>query len=447
MGLSRKNDINAYWSTQECNKTPFFGSRMSKDRFLLILSNLHISDNTSAIPRGEQGHDALHKLRPLISMMKKNFMKYVPEQDLSFDEGLCPFKGRVHFRVYNPMKPNKFGVKLFQVCEAKSGYCVGFDIYHGTTDCIENVESLEDESGTLYSDLTVTSKVVLGLLAQCGLLSKGYNIFMDNYYTSPELFSELDLLDTYACGTVRTNRRGVPKVFGEVKKMKHGESAFRRNGNLLAVKYHDKRDIHMLSTFHQATMGTTNKIDRQTGLPITKPKCIVDYVKNMGGVDLSDQIVQYYDILRKTVKWWKKVFFHLFNLLLVNSYILFKKYGQNVRRKSHMDFRVELIKALVFSAPEAPKPKTAGRKSTMENIDRLNGRHFASYIQPKEGAKKLKPMRDCVVCNVPKEDRAGYKRKQTAFECQQCCKPMCIPVCFERYHTLKEYELVKPQEQ
>lgn len=445
MGLSRKSDINAYWTTQECNQTPFFGSRMTKDRFLLILSNLHVADNSTAIPRGEVGHDALYKLRPFISMMKDNFMKYKPDQDLSFDEGLCPFKGRVHFRVYNPMKPNKFGVKLFQVCEAKSGYCVGFDIYHGTTDCIQNVESLETEDGSLYSDLTVTSKIVLGMLAQCGLLSKGHNIYMDNYYTSPELFTELDLLDTYACGTVRTNRCGVPKVFGEVKKLKHGETVFRRSGNLLAIKHHDKRDIHMLSTLHRANLATTNKNDRVTGLPIMKPQCIIDYVHNMGGVDLCDQIVQYYDILRKSVKWWKKVFFHLFNLVLVNGYILYKKYGVNVRRKSHMDFRVELIKCLIASAPEAPKPKTAGRRSTMENLDRLTGRHFANHIQPKEGAKKMKPMRDCIVCNVPKGDRVGCKRKQTAFECQQCKKPMCMPVCFERYHTLRDYKLTEDQ--
>lgn len=166
-------------------------------------------DNTTAIPHGVPGHDSLYKLRPFITMMKFNFRKYRPEEQLSFDEGLCPFKGRVHFKVYNPMKPNKFGVKLFQVCEANSGYCVGFDIYHGTTDCIQHVESLETENGSLYTDLKTTSKVVLGLLAQCGLLSKGHKVFMDNYYTSPELFTELDLLDTYACGTVRTNRNGV----------------------------------------------------------------------------------------------------------------------------------------------------------------------------------------------------------------------------------------------
>lgn len=78
-----------------------------------------------------------------------------------------------------------------------------------------------------------------------------------------------------------------------------------------------------------------------------------------------------------------------------------------------MDFRIEVIKALLNEAPDAPKPKQAGRKSTVENLDRLTGRHFANHIQPKEGAKKQKPMRDCIVCNVPKGERVDCKQKQT----------------------------------
>lgn len=100
--------------------TPFFGSRMSEDRFLLTLSNLHLADNSTAVQMGQPGHDALHKLSSFIKMMQQNFLIYTPERDLSFDEGQCPFKSRVHFREYNPMKLNKFGVKLFQVCEPSS---------------------------------------------------------------------------------------------------------------------------------------------------------------------------------------------------------------------------------------------------------------------------------------------------------------------------------------
>ena len=391
MGLTKKNDISDYWSTEEVLSTPLFGKSMSKDRFLLILSNLYLADNETAIPRGEPGHDKLHKVRPFISMIKANFGKYDPEQDLSFDEGTCPFKGRVHFRVYNPNKPNKFGMKLYQVCEASSGYCLGFDVYHGDTDCIAAVDTLEslDDNGhpsDHYANLTTTSKIVLGLLTMTGLLWKGHHVYMDNNYTSPELFEELDIVNTYACGTVRVNRKGVPKAFPNVKKMKQGDVIFRRKSNMMAVKFHDKRDIHMLTTIHESKMVLADRVDRRTQEPIFKPLCIVQYIKKMGGVDLNDQIVQYYEVLRKCVKWWKKLFLHLFNLLMVNAYVLYKKYGQNIKKKSHLEFRMQIVKSLIDSAPNALKPSRGGRKS--DPIDRLLGRHFIGHIPAKDGAKR-----------------------------------------------------------
>lgn len=229
------------------------------------------------------------------------------------------------------------------------------------TECTEYVAALETDDSGYYQNLGMTTKVVMGMLAFCGLLSKGHQVYMDNYYNSPELFDELNLFDTYACGTVQINRKAVPKAFGKVKKLKQGDGIYRRRGNLLAVKYHDKRDIHMLSTIHTANIAETkNNVNRQTGQPILKPTTIIDYIKKMGGVDLSDQVVQYYDVLRKCVKWWKKLFFHLFNLMVVNSYMLYRKYGEEGRKKTHLEFRVSLINALFESAPDADSNRLSG---------------------------------------------------------------------------------------
>lgn len=87
------------------------------------------------------------------------------------------------------MKPDKFGIKLYQVCEASTGYTVGFDVYHSNTVAKAYVEALENEDSVgLHSELTATSEVVLGLLAICGLLSKRHHIYTDIYYMLPELF-------------------------------------------------------------------------------------------------------------------------------------------------------------------------------------------------------------------------------------------------------------------
>ena len=51
----------------------------------------------------------------------------------SIDEGMVPFKGNIHFRVYNPNKPGKYGIKTFKLCDSTNGYFCSFDIYVGET--------------------------------------------------------------------------------------------------------------------------------------------------------------------------------------------------------------------------------------------------------------------------------------------------------------------------
>ena len=81
----------------------------------------------------------------------------------------------------------------------------------------------------------------------------------------------------------------------------------------------------------------------------------------MGGVDLSDQNMKYYCVMRKSHKWWKKLFFFFFNMILTNSYALYRKYGANKKLKSQ-DFREQIASALIMEAPEAPKPKPAKKQ-------------------------------------------------------------------------------------
>ena len=52
--------------------------------------------------------------------------------------------------------------------------------------------------------VNTTTKVVIGLLAETGMLEAGRIVYMDNYLY-PEIFEELYLLNTYVCGTLRKN--------------------------------------------------------------------------------------------------------------------------------------------------------------------------------------------------------------------------------------------------
>ena len=52
-------------------------------------------------------------------------------------------------------------------------------------------------------------------------------------------------------GTVRSNRKNMPKAVVGVK-LKKGESCFRRNGELLCMKWCDKRQVIILTTIDDA---------------------------------------------------------------------------------------------------------------------------------------------------------------------------------------------------
>ena len=446
MGLIIKPDLDAYWTTDTATATPMFGKHMSRNRFMSILSNLHLTDNSTQPPVGTPAYDKLCKVRPFVTMMKRNFCEvYSPEQYLSFDEGCCPWKGRLSWRVYNPKKPNKFHMKLFQVCEASSGYILGFDVYTGSTECAMFAETV-GVSDEAVGD-SITAKVVVGLLAYTGLVGKGHFIYMDNFYSSPVLFDELNLLDTYCCGTLRSNRRQVPEAIKQVKLKNNGDTVFRRRDNLLALKHHDKRDVCMLSTIHQATYVVVDqRVQGGQLAQVLKPTCIYDYIKRMGGVDTSDQMLQYYSVFRKTTKYWRKLFLHLFNMIITNAFILQKKYGTN-DKLNHYDFRLSLVYALLDEAVEAPKPQGRGRKVNVdeESVTRLSGRHFPDHIPAKEGAKRARPARDCAACNAAFHDREGFKRKQTTFMCKVCNVALCVPRCFEVYHTHKDFKRILRQ--
>ena len=49
----------------------------------------------------------------------------------------------------------------------------------------------------------------------------------------------------------------------------------------------------------------------------------------MSGVDLTDQFLQHYSFLHKSVKWSKKFFVHCLNVVILNALILHKKYSDS----------------------------------------------------------------------------------------------------------------------
>ena len=107
---------------------PTFSSILKWDRFSLLLRFLHLNDSSKYIPKGQAGHDPLYKLRPFIDPLLNNFRAaYNLGREISIDESMIGFKGRLYFIQYMPKKPTKWGMKAFVLDEVQHP----LEAYHG----------------------------------------------------------------------------------------------------------------------------------------------------------------------------------------------------------------------------------------------------------------------------------------------------------------------------
>ena len=407
MGIVKKPELSDYWSTNALLKGSVFNSVMPRNRYQTILRFLHFADNSQFDPNDPE-RDRLYKVRPLVDHLVSKFKStYIPEKEISVDEELLLWKGRLVFKQYIPLKRARFRIKMFSLCE-NSGYLWNSYVYLGK----EPDRHATDRQ--LVNRLGLSGAVIPRLMEN--LLDKGYHVYVDNWYTSEALFTYLSEHDTAACGTARKNRLKLPATF-TTPNLPKGEHRFRRHENMLAIRFNDKKEIYFLSTIHKANVINTRKRDRH-GNVVRKLQLVDDYNKYMGGVDRNDEMIGTYSCMRKSMKWTKKVAFHFIEEGLLNAHILYAKEGG---RKPLLRFKLECINFLLAASASEPSAPTAS--------DRFSGRHFPELIPPTQS--KQHPQKRCIVCTSNK------KRKESRYQCGDCAhKPgLCPAPCFKIYHT------------
>ncbi|XP_023219038.1 piggyBac transposable element-derived protein 4-like [Centruroides sculpturatus] len=328
-GIIKKPEERMYWTKDAKLHTPFFGRVISRNRFRNIKKNLHFISNDSYNP-DTHPNPKLHKIWPIIVDLNSKFSRfYIPERDISIDESLLLYKGRLSWKQFIPQKRSRFGVKFYNLCESSSGYLYKFLIYTGKS------TTLDDK----YKNMPVSSLIVLTLIDS--LLDKGYCLTTDRFYSSPQLADYLVTCKTDFYGTVRTIRREIPPVIHR-QKLKKGETIAFQRGKLMVMKWQDKRSVALLSTVHNPAMVTTRT---HAGKSVVKPQVIVDYNDTMGGVDLLDQHLHDYAVARKGGKnYYRKIFFHLVDFCIYDSFVMYKKNGG---QKTNLQFRLTLIDRLI----------------------------------------------------------------------------------------------------
>ena len=112
-----------------------YSQLFSKKRFELILRALRFDDAETRQERVATNKFA-HIQEVWDTLMEKCRNNWVPGPVVTVDEHFARFRGRCPFLMFLPLKPGKYGIKIFMVCDADKLYCInGFPyLGQGTVD-------------------------------------------------------------------------------------------------------------------------------------------------------------------------------------------------------------------------------------------------------------------------------------------------------------------------
>ena len=158
----------------------------------------------------------------------------------------------------------------------------------------------------------------------------------------------------------------------------------------------------------------------------------------MNAVDRSDQILGSQNVLRRCVRWWKTLFFHLIDMAVVNSFTLFKEHQaqfpdelalKRLADYSLTHFREEIVRQLCGFPEYDHPPVHATAKPAPPPPD--HGPFVTERI-PIVGEER----KACVVC---------WKREKTCYKVTTYCSaPQCNhhmhitsgKNCFQLFHSV-----------
>ena len=384
--------------------------RITRDRFDKLCQYFHVCDVSINPDRGQPGHDKLAHVRPFLEAIRLQCKtQYLPHCETSIDEAMVAYTGRLSIKQYLPLKPTKRGIKIWARADPHNGFLNDFQVYTGKAN-----NTVETGLGERVKDLTRD------------IWGKNHHVYCDNYFTSVPLFQELLDNKTYSCGTVRSNRKYLPVSVAKAKLKHQGDVIIeQKGGSMIAVAWHDKRTVNILSTLSNPLEQTTVKRKKKDGtqVDVPCPQAVKSYTTYMNGVDRADQLRSSYSISRTAAKWWKYLFWFLIDISIINAFIMIKestnhqmisKTGRK-KERCQLQFRQNLTKQLVGSYWHKRKRESVQKKATEGLL------HWPIVLGKK---------RTCKQCSLQ-----GVRREPTS-GCEQCNVNLCVG-CFKPYHKAK----------
>ena len=278
---------------------PIFSATMSRNKYEYIMRILRFDNKNSRSQR--LNTDKFAAVREIFDLFVANCKeKYTPHFSLTVDEELMPLKSRCRFIMFMANKPDKYGIKFWDLVEVNSKYLVNCIPYLGK----------EEREHMLSED------VVLKLADH---LQSGYNVTGDNFFSSGSLCKNLLRKSISYVGTVRANRRELC-------------NHMRRQQDLYATTfYKDSEHKLLLAAYRCKPAKTVFLISTMHKNPVlendakSKPELVKFYNQNKVGVDCIDQMIRLYSTRTTTRRWSFAVWCNILDKAAINAWIIYTK--------------------------------------------------------------------------------------------------------------------------
>ena len=177
MGITDMPEYKDYWSADPLLRNDYIASIMPRIRYEKLCQYMHCS-----VPQREDRADKLAKVRPIITLCERQFKAHFhPSCNVSIDEAMIRYDGRLSWKQYIPKKPVKWGFKLWCLCDSATGYCVAFSVYTGASN--------DDNNG-----MGLGYRIVVQLMT-CRQIGVSLQIITSRLSTSPKTY----LTRTHIC--------------------------------------------------------------------------------------------------------------------------------------------------------------------------------------------------------------------------------------------------------
>ena len=216
----------------------------SREKWEHLSRQIHFETVESA-----DADDSLWKVRGLCDALNETFRRnWKPFQHLSIDEETIPTKARIKIKQYNPMKPSKWGIKVFALVDSQR-YLYAFNLYAGADSkygrggsrlsrtSVKAWDGAEEDSPTKVYEHTIQ-------LVKTLPPNIPYFLYVDNWYTSLALLRNLRDKNIRCSGTFKKLSGGLPSKVKEAKLKEKGEVFSMTLGSKFgAVKWMDTKEV------------------------------------------------------------------------------------------------------------------------------------------------------------------------------------------------------------